>query len=504
MNGLNRICPPKYLIGIDVGTSGTKCVAFLEDGTAVAEAARSYPLHQPENGWAEQDPEDWWRAAKEALSEVTVALPAGEIAAIGLSGQMHGLVLLDESGHPLGRAILWCDGRTGEECREIEETVGRERLIAVTGNPAITGFTAESLLWVRKHDPERYARVRHVLLPKDYIRYRLTGVLATDPSDASGTQLFDTVDRKWSEEVCRLLSVDPAWLPAVTESAAVSGRVHARAARETGLPAGLPVAGGGADNACAALGSGVFRAGQAFVTVGTSGVLCAHTDRPLLHPAGGVHTFCSAVPSGWHAMGCTQASGLSLSWFRKNFAGDLSYAELDARGERVPIGAERLLYFPALMGELTPVFDPNARGAFVGLSAMHTVSELYRAVLEGVAYSFYADFRTFADLGAAVDRAVMCGGGAKSRLWRGIFSDLFGVPIGTVAASESAVLGAAILAGCAAGVYPSVEAGCERTVRAGEEILPNGAAHERYLAVYEVFAGLHPALGETFARLKSI
>ena len=494
----------EYLLGIDVGTSGTKSAVFTSDGTLVAEATASYPLYQPENGWAEQDPNDWWRAVCETLRAVTEQVPAHRICAVGLSGQMHGTVMLDEQGDVIGRAIIWCDGRTGEECREIESRVGRERLILRTGCPAITGFTAESLLWLRKHEPERYARCRRVLVPKDYVRYRLTGALAMDASDASGTQLLDTGRRVWSEEVAEALDLPLSFFPRVCESAELVGTVTAEAARLTGLACGTPVAGGAADNAAAAVGCGVARPGTAFVTIGTSGVICAETARPLLNERGSVQTFCSAVPNEWHAMGSTQASGLSMSWFRRNFAPTLSYAELDALAREVPIGAERLLYFPALMGELNPVFDPNARGAFVGLSALHGTGHLARAVMEGVVYSIYSNFLEFHTLGAEIDKMVLCGGGAKSRLWREILADVCNVPISLTASAECAVLGAAILAGTAVGVYASIPEGSDRAVRERDVILPDGAAHARYERVYGVFRELHGNLKSTFAALKSI
>ena len=494
----------QYLIGIDVGTSATKSVLYDPCGNVIAEKSAAYPMYQPENGWAEQDADDWWRAVCETLSAITAAVPREEIAAVGLSGQMHGLVMLDENGETIGRSILWCDGRTGDVCREIEETVGKPELIRLTGNPAITGFTLESLLWVKKHEPSRYERCRHILLPKDYIRYRLTGKIASEVSDASGTQLLDVNRRTWSEPLCKAFDIDPSILPPVYESTDAVGTVTAEASMGTGLPIGIPVAGGAADNAAAALGCGVFLEGRAFVTIGTSGVLCAHTEKPIIHEAGGVHTFCAAVPHAWIAIGSTQAAGLSLSWFRDNFMAGVSYREIDRLASEIPIGADRLLYFPALMGELTPVFDPNARGAFVGLSAKHRAENLARAVMEGVSYSIYNDFREFGNAGVRVSDLAMCGGGAKSALWKQMMADVCGVPLRTTESSECAVLGAAILAGCAGGIFRSCADGCRAMVRDREALPFDGEAHRRYMEVYRAFALLHPGLKDTFRALKAI
>ena len=494
----------QYLIGIDIGTSATKSVLYDPEGNAIAEKSVSYPMYQPENGWAEQDVNDWWRAVCETLSAVTAAVPKAEIAAVGLSGQMHGLVMLDENGEVIGRSILWCDGRTGNICREIEETVGKAELIRLTGNPAITGFTLESLLWVKKHESHRYERCRHILLPKDYIRYRLTGEIASEVSDASGTQLLDVNRRTWSEPLCAAFGIDPSILPPVYESTDAVGTVTAEASAKTGLPIGIPVSGGASDNAAAALGCGVCAEGRAFVTIGTSGVLCAHTEKPIIHERGGVHTFCAAVPHAWIAIGSTQAAGMSLSWFREHFMRGASYREIDRLASEIPIGADRLLYFPALMGELTPVFDPNARGAFVGLSAKHRPENLVRAVMEGVSYSVYNDFREFGDAGVTIADLAMCGGGAKSALWRQMMADICGVPLRTTESAECAVLGAAILAGCAAGIFRSPAEGCCAMVR-DKEVLPfDEAAHRRYATVYCAFMRLHPGLKETFKALKEI
>ncbi len=491
----------QYLIGIDVGTSGTKSVLFDTEGNTVASATAEYPMAQPENGWAVQNPADWWEATKTTLTEITAHAEDGQIAGLGLSGQMHSLVLLDGDNRVIRPAILWCDQRTAKECREIEETVGRERLIEITANPALTGFTASKLVWVKNHEPENYKKIAHVLLAKDYIRFMLTGEYATEVSDASGMQLLDVAKRQWSEEICEKLDVDMKWLARVYESPELTGRVSAEAASLTGLPQGLAVAGGGGDNASAAIGTGVYASGRAFTTIGTSGVVFAPTDRPVVDPKGRIHTFCAAVPGTWHVMGVTQAAGLSLNWFRRNLASDLSYRQIDDLCESVPIGAEKLLYLPYLMGERTPILDANARGVFFGLSAMHGRAHLARAVVEGVSYSLYSCVELLRENGVSVSDMALCGGGGKSPFWQRMLSDVYGVPIKTMESDEGAALGAAILGGCAGGVYSSVAEGCERAVRAKSSIQPNMKNHEEYMKFYGMYGGIYPALKQSFEKL---
>jgi xylulokinase len=491
----------QYLVGIDIGTSGTKSVLFALDGTIVAEAAAEYPMTQPQNGWAEQDPADWWQAVCTTLRAIAPKAVNGKIVGLGLSGQMHSTVLLDGDDNVIRPAILWCDQRTGAECREIEAAVGRDRLIEITANPALTGFSAAKIMWIKKHEPVHFARCAHILLAKDYIRFKLTGVYATEVSDASGMQLLDVPKRAWSAEICERLGIDMALLPRVYESAEVTGHVTSEAAVLTGLPAGLPVAGGAGDNAAAAIGTGVCRAGKAFTTIGTSGVVFAPTARPVIDFKGRIHTFCAAVQGQWHVMGVTQAAGLSLNWFRKNCAGALSYREIDALCERVPLGAEKLLYLPYLMGERTPILDADARGVFFGLSAMHQTAHMARAVIEGVSYSLYSCLDILRENKIAVDDMALCGGGGKSAFWQQLLCDIYGLPIKTVQSSEGAALGAAVLGGCAAGVYPSVEAGCAATVRENAAFYPDAERHKAYLAYYEIYKDLYPALQSSFAAL---
>jgi len=493
----------RYLLGIDVGTSGTKTVLFDEAGNAVASSTVEYPLHQPQNGWAEQDPEDWWGAVRETIAAVVKksGVAKEDIVSIGLSGQMHGLVMLDENCQVLRRAILWCDGRTTAQCQEIEARLGREKLIEITANPALEGFTAGKILWVQQNEPEVYAKCRHILLPKDYIRYRLSGVFATDASDASGTQLLYIAKRDWSEEVCQALDIDMTMLPKVYESPDATGYLQAEVAAEVGLNAGIPIAGGGGDNACAAIGTGVCREGKAFTTIGTSGVVFAHTNDLHIDKKGRIHTFCCAVPGAWHVMGCTLAAGLSLNWFKTQLAGEYSYPELDKLCEDLPIGADDLIYLPYLMGERSPILDAHSRGVFFGLSAIHTKVHMARAVMEGVAYSLYNCLEVLRENHIECSDMAFCGGGAKSDFWRKMFTDVYGVPVKLMQSSEGAVLGAAILGGCAAGVYASVEEGCEKAVRDGAVCQPDSERHAAYMHYYDIYRDLYPALKGSFAKL---
>ena len=494
----------RYVIGIDIGTSGTKAVLFDTEGSVIASASAEYPMHQPANGLAEENPEDWWNAAVKTLQAVTAEAKDGTIAAIGLSGQMHSLVLLDKDNRVIRPAILWCDQRTKAECAEIENIVGREKLISITGNPAMPAFTASKLLWVKKHEPQNYARCAHILLAKDYIRFRLTGEYASEVSDASGMQLLDLEQRQWSRELCALLEIDLALLPTVRESPEISGHVHADAAALTGLPIGLPVAGGAGDNAAAAIGTGVVTPGKAFTTIGTSGVIFTPTERPTVDYGGRIHTFCAAIPNTWHVLGTTQAAGLSLSWFKKQLAPDLSYAEIDDAARRIPIGCERLIYLPFLMGERTPILDSDARGVFFGLSPIHTRDHLARAVLEGVSFSLYSCYEVFAEIGIHIDDMILCGGGGKSPFWQKMLADVYDAPISTIAGGEAAALGVAILGGCAAGIYSSVEEGCSRTVKKQSTLLPSPSDHQLYLRYYEIYRSLYPALKAEYKALSAI
>lgn len=505
-----------YLIGIDIGTSGTKTVLYDLEGNAIAQSMQEYPMCQPQNGWAEENPEDWWNATVTTLQSVMKNSGAApeEILGIGFSGQMHSLVMLDASCHVLRPAILWCDGRTRSECDEINERVGAQRLLEISANPALTGFTASKLLWVRRHEPELFARCRHVLLPKDYVRFRLTGVLAMDVSDASGTNLLNVAERTWSAEILEKLGLDPGWFPPLLESCELAGRVAQQAAALTGLAAGTPVAAGAADNAASAVGTGTVLPGNVFNTIGTSGVIFAHSDRPAVAAGGRVHTVCAAVPQSWGFMSCTLSAGLSLRWYRDQFctqecleaerSGMDSYALLDKKATAVAPGSDGVIFLPYLMGERSPLLDGTCRSVFFGLSARHKREHLLRAVMEGVAYSQRACLDVFREMGLRPETMKLCGGGAKSPLWRQILADQFHLPVTTMASSESPTLGAAILAGVCAGVYSDVPSGCKIVRDGGTLEHPQEEAARIYDACYPIYTALYPALRGQFAALTQI
>lgn len=496
----------KYLIGIDVGTSAVKTILFDIEGAIIASSSKEYPLYQPKNGWAEQEPEDWINAAFATVKKVVSGsgVPAEKIAGIGLTGQMHGLVMLDGEGKPLRRSIIWCDQRTAKECEEITERVGRDKLVAITANPALTGFTASKILWVRNNEPEIYRRCRHILLPKDYLRYCLTGEFATDVSDASGMQLLDVPQRRWSLEVLEKLEMAPEMLGRVYESPEITGYVTAEAAEATGLLPGTPVVAGAGDNAAAAVGTGVVKNGLAFTTIGTSGVVYAHSDKAAIDPQGRVHTFCCAVPGAWHVMGVTQAAGLSLKWFRNNFAAGESYAELDEKAAQIPAGANRLLFLPYLMGERTPHLDPDCRGAFIGLSAVHTKYDLLRAVMEGVTYSLKDCLDILKEMGLGIDRMYACGGGAKSPFWRQMLADVFGLPVLTVKCVDGPALGAAVLAAAGTGLYSDVPSASGAMLKDDELQVPAAERTAEYIKYYGIYRELYPALKKSFSALAGL
>ena len=507
----------KYVIGIDVGTSGTKTVLFDEKGGVIASATIEYPLYQPQNGWAEQDPLDWWNASakttKTVIEKSGVAPEA--IVGVGISGQMHGLVMLDGKNNVLRPSIIWCDQRTAEECEDIERLMGgRDRLIAITANPALTGFTASKIMWVKKHEPEIYAKCAHILLPKDYIRLMLTGEYATEVSDASGMQLLDVPRRDWSDEVLEKLGIDRSLLGKVYESPEITGTVTPEASALTGLAPGTPVVGGAGDNAAAAVGVGVVSDGRAFTTIGTSGVVFAHTDSITIDPKGRVHTFCCAVPGAWHVMGVTQAAGLSLRWIRDTVcAPEVAEAErqgvdpyriMDAEAAESPIGANRLLYMPYLMGERTPHLDPKVRGGFVGLSGMYTRGDMIRAVLEGVSYSLKDCLGVLDGMGVKPDDMKICGGGGKSPLWRQMLADVYGIPVTRIASDEGPALGVAILAMVGAGLYPSVKDACDAIVKTKDSVEPDPARTAAYAKFYAVYDALYPHLKADFDALAAL
>ncbi len=476
------------LYGLDVGTSGVKGVAIDAAGTVLASAEDAYALSTPRPGWAEQNPEDWWRATESVLAQLRAS--AGEPEGIGLSGQMHGLVALGSGDEVLRPAILWNDQRTAAECAQIEATIGLERLIALTGNRALPGFTAPKLLWLRRHEPDVFARIERIALPKDYVRLRLCGEHATDVSDASGTLLLDVAGRRWSAEVLDALELDHAWLPHVLESPALSGTSAAGGP----IAAGVPIAAGGGDQAAGALGVGVARPGPVSVVLGTSGVVFAALDRYAADPQARVHAFCHAVPGAWHAMGVMLSAAGSLRWLRDVAAPGVDYQRLTDEAAEWPPGSEGLLFLPYLMGERTPHSDPDARGAFAGLSIRHDRGALVRAVLEGVAFGLRDSLELIRELGGAPAVGRVSGGGARSELWLRIVASGLELPLERMTADEGAAFGAAILGGVAAEVWPDVPTAIAATVRPRDRIEPVPEWVEVYRERRERYTALYPAL----------
>jgi xylulokinase len=491
----------RHLLGIDVGTGGTRALVIDEQGHIVASATSEHvPFASPQTGWAEQDPRDWWRATGEAVrAAIAKAGGADRIAAVGFSGQMHGSSMLDASGEVVRPALLWCDQRTDAECRDITERIGAARLIELTLNPALTGFTLPKLLWVRKHEPGKWKTVRSVLLPKDYVRFRLTGDKATDVADASGTLMFDVANRVWSGTVLDEMEIDASLMPRSYESPEVTGAVSREGAEATGLKAGTPVVAGGGDQAAGAVGMGIIRPGGVSATIGTSGVVFAATDRPALDPGGRVHTFCHAVPGRWHVMGVTQGAGLSLRWLRDRFGagtddGRDAYERMTEEAAAAPAGSDGVLWAPYLMGERTPHLDPHARAALVGLAASHTRGHVVRAVLEGVAFSLKDSFTIFGEMKVPLSSVRLGGGGARSPLWRQIQTDVYGYPAEIVEAEEGAAYGAALLAGVGGDVWKTVDDACDAVVRVKSRFSPDPAAATALAAAYQKFRALYPAL----------
>jgi xylulokinase len=492
------------LLGLDVGTGGARAVAVAESGNVIAEAYSEYPLHSPQPGWTEQDPEDWWEGARRVLGKVAAEVRGAgrEVVGLGLTGQMHGSVFLDASGEVIRPALLWNDQRTQAQCREITDAVGDERLIQITGNPALTGFQAPKILWLGDEEPQNYSRVARVLLPKDYIRLQLSGEYATDASDAAGTLLLDVKERDWSAEILAALEIPADWMPAVFEGPERTGELDRSVAGELGLPPGIPVAAGGGDNAAAAVGVGVIDAGLLSSSVGTSGVLFAASEGFTPDPSGRIHAFCHAVPGEYHLMGVTLSAGGSLQWWRDVVGA--GYDELVEAASEVEPGAEGLIFLPYLSGERTPHLDPRARGAFFGLTARHGVPHMTRAVMEGVAFSLRDSLEIMRRLDVPVGQVRATGGGARSALWRELQADVYGVPIHRTTADEGPAHGAALLSGVAAGVYRDVEEACS-TVRLREEVVePDPERTKIYEEHYEVYRSLYPATREAMHRLAEL
>lgn len=489
-------------LGIDVGTTGVRCLVVDETGRVLSEATADYPLYSPHPGWSEQRPEEWWEATRKAVVEVARA--AGpHVGGIGLTGQMHGAVFLDANDRVIRPALLWNDQRTAAQCETITRLVGAERLAEITGNPALTGFQAPKVIWFREEEPRSYERLRRLLLPKDYVRLQLTGDSATDASDASGTLLFDIRKRNWSAEILDALEIPSGWLPAVFEGPEPAGALRADLARELGLPAGIPVAAGAGDNAGAAIGNGIIAEGLASCSIGTSGVLFSHSEELVRDATGRIHAFCHAVPARYHLMGVTLAAGGALSWWRDVVhAGD--YEDLGQLAGGVPPGSEGLVFLPYLSGERSPHLDPLARGAFFGLSSRHGAAHLTRAVMEGVAFSLRDSFEIMAGLGVAIAEIRVTGGGAKSALWRQMLADILGCRIVRTTADQGPAYGAALLAGVAAGMYPDVERACDRIGVRPDANEPDPATASIYDDYYSSYRDLYPATVSAMHKLSGL
>ncbi|HET6470135.1 MAG TPA: xylulokinase [Geminicoccaceae bacterium] len=483
-------------LGLDVGTSATKGVVLAVDGTVLASASADYPLLTPRPGWSEQAPEDWWAACREVCRELVAATDA-EILGVGLSGQMHGSVFLDRQGEVIRPALLWNDARTGAECAEIERRLGRERVVAITGNRASAGFQAPKILWLERHEPDAHHRIAHVLLPKDFVRFRLTGDLASDAADASGTLLLDLRTRRYSEEMMAALGVPRQWLPDVFESPEVTGRVSAAGAAATALPEGVPVVAGGGDNACAAIGAGVIDEGSGICSIGTSGTICLHSAAPRIDPEGALNAFCDAVPGGWHLMGVILSAGGCLRWFQDalapNEAGGFE-ALLQAAAE-VPPGAEGLLFLPYLAGERSPHMDPDARGGWLGLSLAHDRRHMVRALVEGVGFAFRDCLERMRGLGLEPPELTLVGGGAQSPAWRLLLAAQLDLPLLGAASGEGPALGAAILAATGAGLHPDLAAAVRASLpAAGAPERPDAELALTYRRLHARWGRLYPAL----------
>ena len=492
-----------YLMGLDISTTGAKALIIDESGDVIASVNSPQPISQPQPLWSEQNPADWWdgisASIRGALSDS--GLSGGDISAIGLTGQMHGLVLLDARGEVLRPSILWNDQRTQAQCDAMTDTIGADRLLKLTGNPALTGFTAPKLLWVRDEEPAVYAKAAQVLLPKDYIRYKLTDAYATDLAGAAGTSLLNVAERAWSEEVLAALDIPREWLPPVHEGTEVAATISAAGAAATGLTAGTPVAGGGGDQAAGAIGMGCVSPDLIGVTVGTSGVVFAPLNGYVYEPEGRLHAFCHAVPDTWHFMGVMLSAAGSLQWYKDSLAPELDFDSLLAEAAEVPAGGDGLFFLPYLTGERTPHPDPLARGAFIGLTARHSRGHMTRAVLEGVAFGLKDSFTLIDQAGLPERYEVrISGGGAKSAVWQRIIADVLGAPLVNVNTTEGGAFGAAILASVAAGVYEDAASACQAMIQTGAKVAVGDDA-EVYAERYEIYRSLYPALKAAFARL---
>lgn len=493
-----------YFLGIDTSTTATKALLIDKTGCVVAVAATEYPFETPRPLWSEQHPDLWWDGAQRSIRAVMhkSGVDAAQIGGVGLTGQMHGLVLLDAAGEVLRPSILWNDQRTQSQCNEIHARMGREKFIQITGNVALTGFTAPKILWVKENEPDVYAKTAHVLLPKDFVRYKLTGDFAMDKADGAGTVLMDLQKRDWSDEVLSALEIPRSWMPPLFEGTQITGQVSASAASATGLKAGTPVMAGGGDQAAQAVGVGAVKEGIVALTLGTSGVVFATTNNAFIESEGRLHAFCHSVPDKWHLMGVMLSAAGSLRWYRDTFAPASSYDDLLAPVTNVPIGSDGLLFLPYLTGERTPHPDPLARGAFVGLTVRHGMAHCTRAVLEGVAFGLKDSFELMKSAGLAkIEQVRVSGGGARSALWRQTLADVFDTELVTVNTTEGAAYGAALLAGVGAGFWRDVDSACDSAIRVSGETPPIEAQASIYRRMYPLYRKLYPALRSGFEAL---
>lgn len=506
----------RYLIGVDLGTSATKTILMNENGEIIGQSSFEYPMYQPGNGWAEQEPLDWRNAALATIREVVkkTGVAKEEVVGIGLSGQMHGLVMLDENNQPLGRSIIWCDQRTTKQTKEMLELAPMEKWLEITANPPLAGWTAAKILWMRENEPERFAKCKKILLPKDYVRYVLTGEFATDVADASGMQILDVKNRCWSDEILDILNLDKNLFAKVYESQEITGYLLPEVAKEVGLTEQTAVVAGASDNACAAVGTGVVREGEAFTTIGTSAIVYSHLEHYTSIPDGGLHVCCCAVPGCWHTMGGPQSAGLSLEWFKDKFCQDLMekakaegksiYETITEITRDIPIGSEKLLYLPFLMGERTPHIDPDYRGAFVGLNVIHSQAHMLRAIMEGVAYSLADCNNLLKAQGVDVVSMRACGGGSRSPVWQKMMAALYGCDVRTLKQEEGPAYGAAILAGTGTGVFSSIQEACDRFIQEADVITCDEADRKSYLPYHRLYDKVCGDLREDFSILAEI
>lgn len=505
-----------YLLGIDIGTTGTRSLVINEDGSIIGSAVKEYPLYTPKPGWAEQEPEDWYDATIQTIKEVLEKneIKGSDIKAIGLSGQMHGSVFLDKNNEVIRPAILWCDQRTEPQCQEIYNIFGYENFIKLSYNKALPGFTSPKILWLRENEPENYKKVYKILLPKDYVRFMISGVYATEVSDAAGMLLMDIKNRVWSNEILNGLEIDKNFLAELYESYEISSRVNEKTAKLTGLLAGTPIAGGGGDNAAGNVGSGIIRQGIISDSIGTSGVVFAHSDSPVYDPEGRLHSFCHAVPGKWHLMGVTLSAAGSQKWYYDTFGPSKSimqerpdlkkYKLLDAQAEKVSAGSNGLIFLPYLSGERSPHGDAYARGVFFGISYVHGQDHFVRSIMEGVAFSQLDCLNLMRSLGINSDKIVLIGGGSRSKIWREIICDIFETPLITLKNEEGPAFGAALLGGVGCGLYKSVEEAVEKTVRQADEIKPNSGNFPIYRKTYDIYRSLYKDLKDDFKKLYEV